>query len=224
MIHDPWGRGYPDEERGASTEYLETRYRDVSVYHEHLVGSTAQARELVHRDSGVVRSLSLFFSAYATGEHKRLTNDGWRTPRVARPVHAGGPGAWEILLRYSWTLTDKRLFTPVAVAGYDSTSPLLPAGYTGATPGALNRVTAAVMDGAHNVHELTLGVVWTVNDMLRIQLNDVLLWAPWSDRNGDGTNDNLLLSGAKSSQADPAQKSRRTSWENAVMLRVICKI
>jgi phosphate-selective porin len=207
-----------------SAEYLETRYRDVSLYHEHLVGSSAQVRELVHRESGVIRSLSVFTSVYLTGEHKRLTNGGWKTAKVNKPVGEGGTGAWELLLRYSWTLTDKRLFTRVPVAGYDPMSPALPPGYSGATPGARNSVNVSVLDGAHNVHELTFGVSWTVNNMLRIQLNNVFLWAPPSDRDGDGVNDNLLVSGAKSNQADPSKKNRKTSWENAVMLRVIFKL
>lgn len=207
-----------------SAEYLETRYRDVYLYHEHLVGSSVQASELVHKGSGVIRSLSVFTSVYVTGEHKRLTNGGWKTAKVKRPVGGGGPGAWEVLLRYSWTTTDKRLFNRVPVAGYDPASPALPLGYTGATPGALNSVNVSIVDGAHNVHEFTLGVAWTVNNMLRIQLNNVFLWAPPSDRDGDGVNDNLLVSGAKSNQADPSKKNRKTRWENAVMLRVSFKL
>jgi len=207
-----------------SAEYLETRYREVSVYHEQLVGSSAQTRELVLKGSGVIRSLSVFASVYVTGEHKRLTNGGWKTAPVKRPVDRGGAGAWELLVRYSWTSTDKRLFNRISVPGYDPASPALPAGYTGATPGALNNVSVSVLDGAHNVHEFTLGVVWTVNNILRIQLNDVFLWAPPSDRNGDGVNDNLLVSGATSGQADLSKKNRKTMWENAVMLRVIFKL
>ena len=60
--------------------------------------------------------------------------------------------------------------------------------------------------------------------MVRIQLNDILLWAPDRDRNGDGLNDNYLVSGALSGQADPGLKNRKTSWENAVMLRLIFKL
>ena len=60
--------------------------------------------------------------------------------------------------------------------------------------------------------------------MVRIQLNDILLWAPDRDRNGDGLNDNYLVSGALSGQADPALKYRKTRWENAVMLRLIFKL
>jgi hypothetical protein len=103
-------------------------------------------------------------------------------------------------------------------------SPELPAGYSGATPGAGNTVTAAVLDGAHNVHELTLGLNWSVNPMVRIQVNDVYIWAPRDDRNGDGQNDNFLVSGARSGQSDPAMKNRLAAWENAVMLRLILKI
>jgi phosphate-selective porin len=207
-----------------SVEYLETRYRDVTIQHEQLVGSTTQAQELVAQRSGVIRSLSAFASVYLTGEHKRLTDGGWKTAKVRKPVGEGGAGAWELLLRYSWTRTDAHLFDKVPVAGYTPASPALPIGYAGATPGALNQVSVSVLDGAHEVHEFTLGLVWTVNNMLRIQLNDVFLWAPPSDRNGDGVNDNLLVSGAKSNQADLFRKYRKMSWENTVMLRVIFKL
>lgn len=71
---------------------------------------------------------------------------------------------------------------------------------------------------------LPLGVCWTVNPMLRIQLNDVFLWSPSADRDGDGENDNWMLSGAKSDQSDPGRKGTKTSYENAVMLRLIFKL
>jgi hypothetical protein len=60
--------------------------------------------------------------------------------------------------------------------------------------------------------------------MLRIQLNDVFLWAPSADRDGDGVNDNLMVSGGKSDQSDPGLKAIKTSYENAVMLRLIFKL
>ena len=41
---------------------------------------------------------------------------------------------------------------------------------------------------------------------------------------GDGESDNMLISGAKSDQSDPLTKNSKTSWENAVMCRLIFKI
>ena len=60
--------------------------------------------------------------------------------------------------------------------------------------------------------------------MIRVQVSDVFLWTPFGDRNGDGEDDNLLLSGARSGQLDPDVKARKTGWENAVMIRFILKI
>ena len=60
--------------------------------------------------------------------------------------------------------------------------------------------------------------------MLRVQLTNVFLWAPAADRDGDGENDNKLVSGAKSDQSDPNKKNIKTGWENAVMLRVSFKL
>jgi hypothetical protein len=59
--------------------------------------------------------------------------------------------------------------------------------------------------------------------MVRLQINDVFLWAPDADRDGDGANDNLLVSGAFTAQSDPTVKYRRTTWENAILLRLVLK-
>ena len=195
-----------------SAEYLEVQYRGIELYHDLYSGSSRKVREKLHESDGAVRSLSMWVSCYLTGESKRLTNLGWKTPKPIAPVGSGGIGAWEILGRYSKTWTSRNLFRTRQVDGYED------------SPGAGNSVKLAVLDGAHEVHEVTLGVCWTINPMLRLQLNDVLLWAPSADRNGDGVNDNLLVSGAKSNQSDPMLKNRKTSWENAVMLRMIFKL
>lgn len=65
---------------------------------------------------------------------------------------------------------------------------------------------------------------WSLNPMVKFQLNDVLLWAPENYRDGDGEDDNRLVSGAKSAQSDPSLKNRKSKWENAVMLRLIFKL
>jgi hypothetical protein len=195
-----------------SAEYLEVQYRGIDLYHDLYSGSSRKAHEKLYQSDGAVRSLSLWVSWYLTGESKRLTNFGWKTPGPIAPVGAGGPGAWEVLGRYSRTWTSRNLFRSGEVDGYDG------------TPGEGNSVKLAVLDGAHEVHEFTLGVCWTLNPMLRIQLNDVFLWAPSADRDGDGVNDNLMVSGGKSDQSDPGLKAIKTSYENAVMLRLIFKL
>lgn len=208
-----------------STEFLETHYSGIVLSHELFVGSTRTVQQGVHDyGNGSVKSWSTWASWYLTGESKSLTNQGWRAAKPTEPVGSGGPGSWEVLARYSRTWTAQSFFVPKLVRGFDSSSPSLPIGYTGSTPGALNSVTAAVLDGAHDMHELTAGLSWALNPMVKIQLNDVFLWAPESDRDGDGSNDNFLVSGALSGQADPGLKNRKTRWENAVMLRLIFKL
>lgn len=207
-----------------STELLEVRYRGVAIHHDFYVGSTRVAHVPLVERSGSVRSWSTWASYHLTGESKRVTDGGWRTARPERRVGEGGPGAVEILARYSRTESDPTLFDAVTVAGLTSGAAELPAGYTGATPGAGNSVTAAVLDGAHAVNEVTVGVNWTVNPMVRVQLNNVFLWAPTADRDGDGANDNLLVPGGFTAQSDPELRYRRTEWENAVMLRLIFKL
>jgi phosphate-selective porin len=149
---------------------------------------------------------------------------GWRTARPEEFWGEGGKGAWELLARYTLTRSDQALFESATVPGFSSGSPDLPPSYAGAVPGEGNAVTAAVLDGAHQVHEASVGLNWTLNPMVRLQLNDVFLWAPSADRNGDGSNDNLLISGAFTAQSDPARRYRKTKWENAVMFRIIFKI
>jgi len=207
-----------------SAEYLEAHYPEIVLYHDLFVGSSRKVHQPLLETGGVVRALSIWASVYLTGEHKRLTNGGWRTAEPETCVGAGGPGAWELLGRYSKTWTARPLFRGVEVPGYSASSPMLPEGHASSLPGAGNSVTAAVLDGAHEVHEFTLGLNWTLNPMVRFQLDDVLLWAPENDRDGDGGNDNLLLSGARSGQSDPDLKNRKSRWENAVMARLIFKL
>jgi len=206
-----------------SSEYLETRYQGVALFHDFYVGSARRVHEAIQQQDGTVRSWSAWASLYLTGESKRLTNMGWRTAKPRTAAGVDGPGGWEVLARYSRTRTSRNLFASAVVPGYEPGSESLPPGYSGSTPGAGNTVTGAVLDGAHEVHEVTLGLNWTVNSMVRVQLNDVFLWAPFGDRNGDGADDNLLVSGARSEQNDPDRKNIKTGWENAVMLRLIFK-
>ncbi len=212
-----------------SSELVELRYDDVSAHHELWRGSTLLERVPVARRSGAIRSWSTWASWYVTGEAKRLTDGGWRTARPATVWGSGatgrrGSGAVELLARYSRTVSDYALFHPWTVAGFSPGSTAgLPPDYDGALPGSGVRLTAAVLDGAHTVNEITLGVNWNVNSMVRVQLNDVLLWAPPEDRTGDGVNDNLLISGGFTAAA-PERRGWRTRWQNAVLLRLVLKI
>ncbi len=205
-----------------SAEYLEVHYRTVTLYHDLYVGSSREVHERLASASGAIRSLSIFTSVYLTGEHKRLTNWGWKTAKPKASLGAGGPGAWELLLRYSMTWTGENLFDRTRVSGFQPGDDGLPEGYTGATPGAGNSVGAAVLEGAHLVHEFSLGLNWTLNPMVRIQINDVFLWAPAPGN--EGGNENMLVSGAKSNRSDPDLRYRKLRWENAVMLRLIFKL
>ena len=207
-----------------STELAEVRYRDVAIHHDFRVGGTRLVHLPVLERSGAVRSWSSWVSYYLTGESKRVTDGGWRTARPNRRLGADGPGAVEILARYSRTRTDRRLFDSVPVDGVTPGALVLPDDYLGATPGAGNHLRAAVLDGAHAVNEVSIGVNWTVNPMVRVQVNDVLLWAPPADRDGDGVNDNLFLSGAFTARDDPALRDRRTRWQNAILVRLVFKL
>jgi phosphate-selective porin len=207
-----------------SAEYLRLHYRDINVYHDLMVGSSRRAHQRLFQTSGTIRSLSVWASVYVTGESNKLVHEGWKTAKPKGNVGEGGCGAIEVLGRYSRTDTDRELFRSRSVSGFAPSSRALPAGYAEGAPGAAHSLQVAVLDGAHAVHEATFGVSWTLNPMVKLLLNDVLLWAPSDDRDGDGESDNYLLSGAKSDQADPNLSGHKTSWENAVMGRFILKL
>jgi phosphate-selective porin OprO/OprP len=207
-----------------STELLNVRYTDVALFHDFYVGSARTTHLPLLNVGGGVSSWSTWASYYLTGESKRLEDVGWRTARPEEFFGEGGGGAWEILGRYTLTRSDEALFEAVGVEGFSKGSPDLPPTYSGSVPGEGNTVTAAVFDGAHEVHELSAGVNWTLNPMVRLQLNDVFLWAPSGDRDGDGIDDNRFISGAFTAQSDPALRYRKTKWENAVLFRIIFKL
>ena len=204
-----------------SVEFLECRFTGIEVYHDLFEGNSRLIHQKLYIENGVVRSLSGWISFYLTGENKNLSNWGWKTAKPNASIGQGGPGALEVLARYSWTWTDENLFHSVSVNGFNEDSPLLPEGYNANLPGSNNAVNVSILDGASNVHEWTFGLAWTLNPMVRVQLNNVFLWAPSEDRNNDGESDNKLVSGAKSNQSDPEKKNLKTSWENAVMCRLI---
>lgn len=207
-----------------STEILRIRYEDITLHHDLYRGGTRVVHEPIRSRSGSIHSWSTWGSLYLTGESKSLEHSGWRTARPETVFGENGPGALEVLARYSRTWSDPGLFESATVAGFRETSQELPMEYSGPTPGTGNSVSAAVLAGADRVHEVTLGLNWTLNSMVRLQLNDVFLWAPRRDRDGDGANDNFLVSGAFSAQSDPTLKNRLSKWENAVVLRLIFKV
>jgi phosphate-selective porin len=207
-----------------STELLDLEYRDVAVFHDLWVGSKRVVHAPLQTRSGAIRSWSSWVSWYPAGETKRLADSGWKTARPEANRTESGAGAWEVLARYSRTVTDADLFDTVDVLGFGDGVAQLPTGYDGPLPGAGARQKIATLVGAHEVHEATVGVNWTVNPMVRVQLNNVFLWTPSEDRDGDGVNDNLLLSGSFTAQADPDVRGRGTRWENAVLLRLVFKI
>jgi len=131
-----------------SSEYLVTRYRGISVF-------AADGTPVIQCD-GSVRSWSSWAGWFITGERKRVGNFGWRQPSPHRgfdPRVKRGPGAWEVLLRYTRTSTSAGLFEETEYAG-DS---------------------YCVLAGAPDVNEYTVGLNWTWNPMVRWQLNVVRL-------------------------------------------------
>jgi phosphate-selective porin OprO/OprP len=205
-----------------SSELLEVRYDDVALFHDLWIGTDRVAHVPLGTRSGAIRSWTSWLSWYPTGQSKELHAGGWRTAGPATGAEAG-KGAWEVLARFSRTTSDPDLFEPLAVAGFTRAASPVPGEYTGPLPGAGHQLTAAVLDGAHEVNEVTLGLNWTVNPMVRLQLNTVVLWAPPSDRTGDGVNDNRLVSGALPARSEPTGGVRRTKWESAAIVRLAFK-
>ena len=201
-----------------SAEVLEVEWDDISVWHDYSVGSTRMLHEPVLTRSGGARSVALWGSWFLTGERKKIDTWGWRQPDPTRSWSPGSglAGAWELLARLSTTRTDEGLFDRIRVPGYgagDIPDQGLPA------PGSGTSVTAAVLEGAPTLNEATLGVNWTANHNLRLQLNVISLWA--SDfANGSGG----IVSGGNSNLSDPAEKNRQVEHELSVVLRFIFRI
>ncbi len=131
-----------------SSEYLVTEYNDIDVYD--LTGIK------VYSDDGRITSWSTWVSYYITGEHKRVSNFGWKTPKPAKnfnPVNFKGAGALEIIARYTSTKTSRSLFDPHE----------------------FNKLTYRILYGASRVDEYTIGFAWTWNPMIRWQFNYVHL-------------------------------------------------
>jgi phosphate-selective porin OprO/OprP len=199
----------------ASFEYLVNRYRDISVYHEYWVGSSRLLQQPELQASGDVRLLSGWVSWFPTGEAKAVAFDGWKQPDAKRPWVSGGSGhgAVELLLRLSHTRTDPSLFASHRVYGY--TAEELPASGAPAV-GDSSSVTAAVLQGASSLYEVTLGVSWTLNRNLRAQAGLTELWVPDF---GEGTGG--IVSGGGSDLSDATLKNRQVESELSVGARLI---
>jgi hypothetical protein len=130
----------------------------------------------------------------------------------------GGFGAFEILGRFSATYTDNQLFRSVKVSGY---RPADLAGLAGPAPGEGASVNAAVLDGAPTLYEATIGLNWTMNYHLRVQLDYTYIWAPDFDA-AKGTGG--IISAGGSDLADPIKKNRVVHAEHEVGFRFIFRI
>ena len=131
-----------------STEYLTTYYDDIEMF--------ADDGTQVIKDDGRVASWSTWVSWFLTGEQKSVSNFGWKTPSPKtnfNPQTFTGPGAWELLFRYTMTDTSNSLFNTYSYGG---------SGYS-------------ILVGADEVNEYTLGLNWTWNPLVRWQLNYVYL-------------------------------------------------
>lgn len=197
-----------------SCEYLVLSYDGINVSHQYLQGSNRLLDEPLLERSGEVRSASLWASWFLTGERKAVDTFGWRQPSPKSELRpgAGGTGAWELLARLSTTTTDRDLFDTVVVPGF--TAEQLE-GLGAVAVGEGESVKAAVLDGAAEVMEATLGVNWTLNPNLRVQLNLVHLWVP------DPEEDGGLLSAGSSDLSDPALKNRKVDSETSALARLI---
>ncbi len=201
-----------------SAEVLTVAWDDVSIWHDYSVGSTRVLHEPVMTRSGGARSVAMWGSWFLTGERKKVDAWGWRQPDPKRPWSPGSgwAGAWELLARFSVTRTDDRLFDRVRVPGFsavDLPDPTLPA------PGEGTSVTAAVLEGAPTLREATVGVNWTANHNLRLQLGLTSLWAPDFEQGRGG-----IVSGGNSSLADAGEKNRQVEHELTLALRFIFRI
>jgi phosphate-selective porin len=159
---------------------LTTRYEGVRVF-------AADGTEVID-ENGDVTSWSTWVSFFVTGETKTLDHFGWRQPNPRRsfnPLQSEGPGAWELLFRFTATDTDESLFDPVLYEGR----------------------AYRILEGADQMEEVTLGLNWTWNPMVRWQFNYIHL-------RGEG-----ILSGDPSS----AKGAGRVEHENMLGVRMIFK-
>jgi phosphate-selective porin len=205
-----------------SAEWAMVRYDGIKIFHDFYQGSKRLLRQEVLSTDGTIHNVSGFVSYFLTGEQKYLDNFGWRQPLPRRPVFLSprGIGAFELLARFSATFTSSDLFNSQKVAGYrsgDFTDPN--AKLAGAAAGDGASVTAAALEGASKLYEITGGVNWTMNYHLRVQLNYVYLWAPDYAEGKNG-----IISAGNSELSDTTLKNKIVKSEHMLAFRFIMRI
>jgi len=131
-----------------SSEYLVVRYEGIELF-------ASDGSQLLD-ECGEISSWSTWMSYFLTGESKTVSNFGWKQPNPKRnfnPSKLTGPGAWELLIRYTRTETDKNLFETTTYAGDEH----------------------RILMGSYLINEYSAGLSWTWNPLIRWQLNYVYL-------------------------------------------------
>lgn len=201
----------------ASLEYCDARYDDITVFHDFFVGAQRVRREPVLTRAGGVRSTSLWASWFLTGESKTVDMFGWRQPAPKRSWKRGTlGGAWEVMARLALTETDRDLFDAVRVNGYSGEQ----LGTPGPVPvGEGGSVSASVLDGAWKAAAATLGVNWTLNPSVRVQMEATEVWARDLEQGKGG-----IISGGNSNLDDPTRRNRQVEREFMLGMRFIFRI
>lgn len=201
----------------ASFEYCDVYYDDITIFHDFVAGSQRLRREPVLTRAGGIRSAALWASWFLTGESKTLDTHGWRQPNPTRNWQPGaGGGAWEVMARLALTDTDRELFDAVRVNGFTGEQ----LGAPGLVPvGEGGSVTAGVLDGAWRAATATLGVNWTLNPSVRVQMEATEVWARDRDQGKGG-----IISGGNSNLADPTRRNRQVEREFMLGMRFIFRI
>lgn len=203
-----------------TTEWAMVRYRDIAVFHDFWQGSKRLKHDPVMARDGDMHHVSVWASWFLTGEGKAVNNFGFQQPKPSRAIGDGGFGAFEVLARFSATLTDRSLFdtkkvkafAPSDFVGADGTSSL-----AGLVPGEGASLNAAILEGAHRLYEVTLGLNWTLNAHARLQLNYMYLWDPEDGPSG-------IVSAGRSDLNDLTKKNRLVKSEHTLGVRLIFKI
>jgi phosphate-selective porin len=209
-----------------SAEWTQIDYGPVTIYHDFYQGSKRLKHESVLEREGKIQNVSAFLSVFLTGEEKFLDLHGWKQPNPKRPLtfKERGPGALELLARFSATFSDKALFDTAKVAGYATTDFTDPnAKLAGAATGEGASVTAAVLEGAPTLYEVTVGANWTMNYHFRLMLNYTYLYAPDFDASS-GSSKHGIVSGGNSDLYDTTIKNKLVKSEHMLGFRCIIRI
>jgi phosphate-selective porin len=211
-----------------SGEWAMVKYKGIRLYHDFYQGSTRLKHDSLFGDyhlSNSMHNLSGFVSVFLTGEKKVLDNFGWKQPVPRRPLGLTGRGigAFEILGRFSATLTDDSFFENYGnLSGYKTTDFIDPKNpLKGPAPGENGSVKIQVLDGAPKLYEMTLGLNWTMNYHFRVQLDYIYLWAPSFDATKKTGG---IISGGNSDLYDATVKNTQVKSEHTVGMRFIMRI